>query len=177
MAGPTTLVKQGAFDADLMNAINTNFVDTLSQTRTSAQSLASALALTGAATLGGGASVSGGNLSIAAGQYILETAANNITLLNNSGNATLANMVALNSVFNVVITANANNNGCVLPSAVTGMSLAVVNGGTGVTIVVLPQLNQTIKGQANNTGFSVANNNTAWFTCSANNAWWASQAT
>ena len=151
MAGQQQLVKQGAFDADLMNAINANALDAISKSATAAQTITSALTVTGG---------------------ISNPASNNLTGNgNNQGNGT-----ALVNGVNVIATCNANNNAFVLPKSAAGYNVTVINT-TGTLALVFPVANDAIQGQAANTSLQLPAYTAYTFSAAAAGNWWAPQGT
>ena len=123
--------------------------------------------------LSGGANITG---SVTAGGLVLLSAQNNFACAGNAGNAqNYANGTKITAAITAVITANANNNSCILPASLAGMELSIFNANSGVTISVFPNQNEHINFAANNAAYTLATNNCSSFYCPVAGTWMAAQ--
>jgi len=169
-----TVTEYGAFTPGLETQLETVFL--LKESGGASQTVSTPVTFANAATFSSSIT-NNGNETQAAGTFALGSAGNGLILAGNSGNAqNYANGLQLGNMINQIVTANANNNSCILPPSANGMAIIVANFNTAVTIVVFPTKNEAINFSANNAGYSLATNNFTQMYCPVKGTWIASQA-
>lgn len=160
-----TVNEYGAFTQGAQTQLESVFL--LKESGTPAQTVSGSVTFSNAVTLSGGSASSG--LSTVSAQ-------NNFACAGNAANAqNYANGTKITAQITAVITANANNNSCILPASVAGMELSIFNANSGVTISIFPNQNEHINFAANNAAYTLATNNCANLYCPVSGTWMSAQ--
>lgn len=109
-----------------------------------------------------------GLVMVGNGSYIIKSTANALTAFAGGGQA---NATALPAQVNRVTTVATAADSVVLPTAVAGQEITVINAAAANAMNVFPLSGQSINALSANAAFSVAANKVCVFTCAVNGIW------